>query len=238
MSDVVISFRDGTERWLSPPQSVVFGRATSDNIVGLDASDKGISSRAGAVTWTRSGWQVVNLSTKRPLFVEVPGNARFRLDCAQRFAICDRSVDVVVEGRIRRHAITVTSPSLPAAGGVLAERDEPVDRASEEETDLVELDVSRTDFLVLVAMVSPRLARFPHRGEHPLTYEAIARLLGPGFSATGVRRRIDRVREALAAGHVFIEGPQARYELTDHLLEHRIVRPSHLALLDRHQEGG
>ena len=238
MTDVVISLRDGRERLLSPRQSMVFGRCSRDDIVGLDPDDVGISSRAGAITWTRNGWLVVNLSAKRPLFIEVPGNARYRLDCGRRFAVCEHTTDVVVEGRIRRHAITITTTSQAGDGaadhGELARQ--PPSPSPVTVTEVEELDLSPLDFVVLVALASNRLRRFPHRGEHPLTYEQIADLLGPGSTAVAVRRRIERVREALAGQGVYTDGPQARYDLTDFLLEHRIVRPSHLALLDQHRE--
>ena len=73
---------------LSPDQPFVFGRADTDDIVGLDANDMGISAEAGSVECAWGLWWVVNRSRKRRLLLDDDGGGvPQRLDSGHRHAI-------------------------------------------------------------------------------------------------------------------------------------------------------
>ena len=63
---------DGERFSASYSSPLVFGRADAEGIVGLDATDMGISAVAGSVELAWGVWWVVNQSTKRALLIETP----------------------------------------------------------------------------------------------------------------------------------------------------------------------
>ncbi len=85
----------------------------------------------------------------------------------------------------------------------------------------------------LAALCAGYLRSFPHRREHPHTYEEAAGLLGGApWSADRVRKSIERVKTRFATkGGVYFEGPQANYELAGHLISTGILSGEDLARL-------
>jgi hypothetical protein len=164
----------GGERFTaSPERPLVFGRDDGDGVVGLHADDMGISAVAGSLELARGVWWVINQSTKRPLLLEHPGGTtQMRLAPGHRHALTTDRVDVLVPGAIYTHVLEVALPDAYVAGlrggggafttGTLT-------------GEAVNLSDRERD--ALTALCAGYLESFPHRREHPNTYEEAARLL-------------------------------------------------------------
>ena len=94
----------GEEFQVAPDHPFVFGRSDDEGVVGLDASDMGISAIAGSLEWAWGLWWLVNHSRKRRLLLDDgTGGQGQRLECGQRFAINVRRLTVLVPGAIYTH---------------------------------------------------------------------------------------------------------------------------------------
>ena len=209
-----------------------FGRADAEGIVGLDPRDMGISALAGAVELDAGFWWIVNLSRKRPLFIDLGSGSELRLDCQHRHAINSAPVSVIVRGAILAHRLDVTVPpaDLPdhhPAGF------EPAGGPQSSGTLTADVRLSESDRDAVVALFASYLESFPRRSRHPADYQQAAELLGPPWTKTTVRKRVERIRQRLADSGYYFEGPHARYDLADHLIANGIIGPADLDRLPR-----
>ena len=214
---------------VSADRPFVFGRADDDGVVGLDPSDMGISAVAGSVESSWGVWWAVNQSAKRVLLLEDPtGPGQIRLAPGHRHALTNARVKVLVPGVIYTHALEVVLPSdyvegLRGGAGRLTTGTitSAVVALSERERD------------ALAALCAGYLRSFPHRREHPHTYEEAAGLLGgQPWSADKVRKAVERVKTRFATkAGLYFEGPQANYELAAHLIANSVLSGEDLARL-------
>jgi len=207
----------------------VFGRADGDGVVGLDAKDMGISGVAGSIEFTWGVWWVVNQSTKRPLLIEHPaGPGQLTLAPGHRHAVTVERLSVIVPGAIYSHVLDVVLPHdyTSALRG---------DAARLTSGTLVASSVGLSDRErdAVTALSAGYLESFPHRREHPNTYEESARLLGGDtWTADRVRKAVERVKARFAEKEgVYFSGPQANYELAGHLVAAGILSGEDLARL-------
>ncbi len=209
--------RIADEEFLASTQSpFVFGRTDADGVVGLDANDMGISAVAGSVETAWGVWWVVNQSTKRPLLIEhFGGPSQLRLAPGHRHAATTDRLSVLVPGAIYTHVLEVTLPEAYAGelrGGV--------GRLTTGTLTGADVSISERERDALAALCAGYLESFPHRREHPNTYEEAANLLGgPPWSGDKVRKAVERVKARFATkGEQYFEGPQANYDLAAHLI--------------------
>lgn len=212
---------------LSAEQPFAFGREDADGVVGLDANDMGISAVAGSVEWTWGLWWVVNQSRKRPLLLDNgTGGSPQRLECGHRHAISSARLSVLVPGVIYTHRLEVFIPE-----GELA-----CDRTPRESSGTItagDLHLSERDRDVLVALLAGYLEDFPRRQPRPRTYQEAADVLGQPWTSVTVRKRIERLRSRLARTGMYCDGPQANYDLADHLISNGILSPADLSRLPK-----
>jgi hypothetical protein len=205
----------------SAEQPFVFGRLDSPSIVGLDPNDMGISGVAGSVEFAWRVWWVVNLSRKRPLLIEHPGGReRLRLDPGERHALTAAQMVVLVPGEIFTHVIELVLPDdYVAAFQVLQGESSSGTLLSARTVKLSELERD-----ALIAVFAGYLEAFPRRREHPNSYEEAQALLGPGWSAAGVRKAVERVKRRYAdKEQLYFTGPHANYDLAAYLISNRIL---------------
>lgn len=210
----------GSEHRASFEAPFVFGRASGEGIVGLDPSDMGISAVAGSIELAWGVWWVVNQSSKRPLVLEhAEGVAHFKLAPGARQALTTPQLRVLVVGAVFTHVIDVVLPedyTSELTGGA--------GRPTTGTLTGPNVSISDKERDALTALCAGFLRPFPHRSQHPLTYEEAARLLGPSWTTTTVRKATERVKDRYAkkAG-VYFEGPQANYDLAGHLISEGIL---------------
>ena len=225
VSEAAIVLIGGDEFHVASDQPFVFGRADGDGVVGLDATDMGISAKAGAVEWMWGLWWLVNYSRKRRLLLDDgAGGQPQRLECGQRFAINVDRLTVLVPGAIYTHRVEVVIPesdlarvegSQVTSGTLLAGN----------------LRLSERDKDVLVAMFSGYLEAFPRRSTRPRTYQQAATLLGPPWTAVTVRKQIERLKDRAARIEAYFEGPHANYDLADYVVANGLLVQDDLARL-------
>lgn len=214
---------------LSAERPFVFGRADGDGVVGLDASDMGISAEAGSVEKTWGMWWVVNRSRKRRLFLdEGGGGAHQRLDCGHRHAINVPRLSVLVPGAIYTHRLEVVVPAADLARFH-------AERPSAGTIPAAEARLSERELDVVVALMSGYLQDFPRRHARPRTYQEAAELLGPPWTKTTVRKQVERLKQRLARSGVYFEGPHANHELADYLVDNGLIGPHDLGRLSEGQ---
>ena len=215
----------GEEFQVTSARPFVFGRAEKEGVVGLDASDMGISALAGAVEWMWSLWWVVNHSRKRRLLLEDgSGGQPQRLECGQRFAINVARLSVLVPGAIYTHRIEIVIPesdlarvegSRVTSGTLLSST----------------LQLSERDKDALVALFSGYLEAFPRRSARPRTYQQAAEILGPPWTAVTLRKQIERLKDRAARSEAYFEGPHANYDLADYVVANGLLSQEDLARL-------
>lgn len=197
-------------------------------MIGLDPQDMGISARALAIEFDQGVWWLANLSAKRNLLLDPGyGSAMIILRPAQRHAIAVAPLGVLVPGAIFTHRIDVHVPDaalalhrpseLGASGTIVTE----------------ELHLTESDRLALAAVFSPLLRAWPRRGAHPLSYQAAADLLGPGWTGTSVRKHVERVRQRLGESGMFFDGSHAKDDLGQYLLDNGVLTAADLIAVDR-----
>ena len=218
---------DGDEFHVTPSGGLVFGRANTPDVIGLDDNDMGISAVAGSIEWQWGVWWVVNHSRKRALLLDLGnGDAAHRLDCGQRFAITTPRITVLVVGAIFTHRIDIGVPEVD-----LARMEQ--GRSSSGTLPVDDLRLTERDKGVLAALFSGYLEAFPRRSGRPLTYRQAAELLGPPWSPLTVRKQVERVKERARRGGLYFEGPHANQDLADHLVTNSLLVPSDLGRLSR-----
>jgi hypothetical protein len=162
-------------------------------------------------------WWLVNHSRKRRLLLDDgSGGQPFRLDCGQRFAINVRHLTVLVPGAIYTHRIDIVIPESDLArvtGTVMTSGTlNPYD-----------LRLSERDKDVLIALFSGYLEAFPHRSARPRTYQQAADVLGASWTSLTVRKQVERLKERCARSGLYFDGPQANYDLADHLVANSLL---------------
>src|SRR5579862_8906429 len=96
----------GEQRFeLAPGEVLTFGRDPSCAVC-LDPDDLGISRLAGSIEQDAATWWVLNRSTVRPLEVVDEIGIRTVVAPGRRLAVFG-PLTVVVEGSVRRHALSV-----------------------------------------------------------------------------------------------------------------------------------
>jgi hypothetical protein len=202
----------------------VFGRSGTAGVVGLDATDMGISAKAGAVEFGWGVWWVVNHSRKRRLLIEESTTAAARrLDCGDRYAITSSRVVVLVPGAIYTHRVEILLPE----GAVTGLHVEQASTSGTLMPDRVRL--LDKDRLVLAVIFGGYLRSFPRHDARPLSYQEAADALGPPWTKITVRKQVERIKERFARHGVFFEGPRANDVLAEHLLDHGLLSPVDLA---------
>jgi len=209
----------------------IFGRRDGEGVVGLDPNDMGISAVAGSIEAAWGLWWLVNESTKRPLLIEYPGGpGPVRLSPGHRHALVSGQLNVLVPGAIYTHVVEIVLPST-YAGGLAAN---PGRLTTGTITGAV-VSLSDRERDALTGVFAGYLESFPHRREHPNSYEAAAVLLGgqaASWSADRVRKAVERVKARFAAKQsTYFEGPQANYDLAAHLLTASVLSGEDLARL-------
>jgi len=205
---------------VSAERPLVFGRADADDVVGLDPNDMGISAVAGSVEKAWGLWWVVNRSAKRRLLLDIgEGGLPQQLGCGQRHAISVAHLSILVPGVIYTHRLDVVVPitDLVRDAGRLSSG-----------TITGEVGLSERDRDAVVALLSGYLEAFPRRQARPRTYQQAAELLGPPWTRTTVRKQIERLKQRLAGLGVYFEGPQANFDLADHLIGNGLLCPADL----------
>ena len=217
---------DGEEFQLGE-EPFMFGRSDRDGVVGLDAGDMGISAVAGSVERLGGVWWVVNRSRKRRLLLELgAGTAPIPLGCGQRFAMSVPRLAVLVPGAIFTHRVEVAVPEGEVAR---VESDMPPSGT----ITVGDLVLSERDRDALVALLGGYLEVFPRRLARPRTYQQAAVLLGPPWTKLTVRKQIERLKERLARTGIYFDGPQANYDLADHLIGEGLLGPNDLDRMHR-----
>ncbi len=218
--------RIGDDRYSIPPdRPFVFGRNGAGDVVGLDDTDMGISRFAGSVRFDYGFWWVVNLSAKRHLLLDDgPGEVPQRLRCGRRHAINVACLTILVPGLNYTHRIEVIVPATELA------RIEPAGASS---GTLVADDIrlSDRDRDVLIATYHRYLLPFPYRARVPLSYQEASDLLGPPWTDTRLRKQIDRFKARLARLGLYFDGPQAKPQLGEYLVDNAILGPADLERL-------
>jgi hypothetical protein len=184
----------------------------------------GVSAVAGSVEWAWGLWWVVNRSRKRRLLLDDgEGGEPPRLGCGQRHAITVARLSVLVTGVMFTYRLEVLVPT-----GDLARFN-----AVQTTTGTItgEVNLTERDRDVVVALLSGYLEEFPRREARPRTYQQAAELLGPPWTKTAVRKQVERLKERLARAGVFVDGPQANFELADHLIGNGLLSPEDLRRL-------
>jgi hypothetical protein len=143
---------------------LTFGRSPRTTLC-LDPADLGISRVAGSLEADAGVWWLVNKSTVRPLEVVDDVGIRTVLPPGRRLAVT-APITVIVEGAMRRHALTVDLPEeaqdSSSAGPFSGPQVEgnPTRAASE-------VSITSADKLALVALFSGYLEPFPRYDPHP-----------------------------------------------------------------------
>lgn len=197
----------------------VFGRADSDGVVGLDASDMGISAIAGSVESAWGVWWVVNQSKKRPLLLQHPAEPnRLTLAPGHRHALTTDRAEVLVPGAIFTHVLAVTLPDV-----YVSQLRAGVGRVSTGTLTEARVGLTPADRKALVGLCAGYLESFPRRREHPNTYAEAARLIGEGWTGTRVRKAVERVKAKYAEEGIYFQGSEANYELAANLVSSGVL---------------
>lgn len=219
--DVVVA-RPGERHQLQPGQVYTFGRAPS--CTGrLDPNDLGISRIAGSIEHHGGAWWVHNRSTVRPLTVVDDVGIRTVVAPGRQVGVVGE-VTVVVEGALRRHAITVTAEAPPGPGEALDTGDP---RPTATAAGVV---INDQDRRALVSLFSGYLEPFPRYHPYPRSYADAAAALG--WPRTTLVKRIEYIRTRLTnAGVPNLLGETALQHLAEWALTTRVITREDLALL-------
>jgi hypothetical protein len=208
-------------------EELTFGRSQRTTLC-LDPSDLGISRVAGSLEADAGVWWLVNKSTVRPLEVVDDVGIRTVLPPGRRLAVT-APITVIVEGAMRRHALTVDLPeeALGASAGDPFSaphlEGNPTRAASE-------VSITSADKVALVALFSGYLEPFPRYDPHPKSYaDAAARLDWP---RTTLVKRVEYMRTRLTnAGVPNLLGENALPHLAEWALATGLISRTDLALL-------
>jgi hypothetical protein len=205
---------------------LTFGRSQRATLC-LDTADLGISRIAGSLESESGVWWLVNKSTVRPLEVVDDVGIRTVLPPGRRLAVT-APITVIVEGEMRRHALTI---DLPVEAQEALDRG-PFSNVHEENPTRAASEVSITpaEKLALVALFSGYLEPFPRYDPHPKSYaEAAARLDCP---RTTLVKRVEYLRTRLTNAAVpNLLGENALQHLAEWALATGLISRADLALL-------
>ncbi len=208
-------------------EGLTFGRSPRTTLC-LDPADLGISRVAGSLESDAGVWWLVNKSTVRPLEVVDDVGIRTVLPPGRRLAVT-APITVIVEGAMRRHALTVDLPEEAqdsSSGGPVSgsQVDGNPTRAASE------VSITSADKLALVALFSGYLEPFPRYDPHPKSYaDAAARLDWP---RTTLVKRVEYMRTRLTnAGVPNLLGENALQHLAEWALATALISRTDLALL-------
>ena len=224
--DVSVLIGD-TEFVVSDSKPLHFGRADTRGTVGLDPGDMGISSVAGSVERMWGLWWIVNRGRKRTLLLgDARGGALKRVPCGERCTINQGYTTVLVSGAIYTHVLEIVVPhgDLPPRARSVP-KFESVDRGG--------MQLSEIDKDVLMALGADYLRSFPHRPVASTTYEQAAQILGPPWTRVAIRNRVRRLRQRAASTGPRLLGPDANFDLIDHLIVRSLLIPSDLERISR-----
>lgn len=206
---------------------LTFGRSPRTTLC-LDPADLGISRVAGSLEADAGVWWLVNKSTVRPLEVVDDVGIRTVLPPGRRLAVT-APITVIVEGAMRRHALTVDLPEeaqdSSSAGPFSGPQVEgnPTRAASE-------VSITSADKLALVALFSGYLEPFPRYDPHPKSYAAAAARLH--WPRTTLVKRVEYMRTRLTnAGVPNLLGENALQHLAEWALATALISRADLALL-------
>ncbi|HTW09849.1 MAG TPA: hypothetical protein VME46_20270 [Acidimicrobiales bacterium] len=209
-------------------EELTFGRSQRATLC-LDPADLGISRVAGSLEAEAGVWWLVNKSTVRPLEVVDDVGIRTVLPPGRRMAVT-APITVIVEGAMRRHALTVDLPDGAVEGA--SRRPLPAVEAEEGNPTRAASDVSITpaDKLALVALFAGYLEPFPRYDPHPKSYaDAAGRLDWP---RTTLVKRVEYLRTRLTnAGVPNLLGENALQHLAEWALATGLISRADLALL-------
>ena len=208
-------------------EELTFGRSPRTTLC-LDPSDLGISRVAGSFEADAGVWWLVNKSTVRPLEVVDDVGIRTVLPPGRRLAVT-APITVIVEGAMRRHALTVDLPEEALEGGPGG----PISGPHFEGTPpraASEVSITSADKVALVALFSGYLEPFPRYDPHPKSYaDAAARLKWP---RTTLVKRVEYMRTRLTnAGVPNLLGENALQHLAEWALATGLISRTDLALL-------
>jgi len=215
----------GSRRFVVPrSRPFYFGRADGPDVVGLEASDRGISSYAGSVEWD-GRWFVTNPSHKCQLLLdEGRGGGVLSLDCLHAHAINVERLAVWVRGSIRRHPIVVTVPveDLPRVD---------LNRPPTRPGTVTGATLNGAERLVVVALFEGYLLSPPRHEPHPRSYAEAAERLADGRTRDSARKQIEHLRERLRKQDLYFEGPHANYEMAEYFIRYKLITADDLGLL-------
>lgn len=201
-----------------------FGRGDGPDVVGLEATDRGISCYAGSVEWDGRWWMVANVSRKCQLFLdEGLGGGLQLLDCLHTQVINVDRLTVWVPGQIRRHqvVITVPGPALPR-----------VDLNLPSTGTITGVTLSDAERLVVVALFEGYFLSPPRYDPHPRTYAEAAARLSPPRTRNSVRKQVEHLKERLRKkNQLYFEGPRANSEMADYFRRNKVITCDDLRLL-------
>ena len=80
----------------------------------------------------------------------------------------------------------------------------------------------------MVALLEGYLLPFPYYQPWPRTYEEAAQRLGPDWTKSKVRKRVERLRIRLSRNGPPLEGPRANYDMAEYLLAQKVIGPDDL----------
>lgn len=224
----------GHEYHATQTSPVVFGRADKPEerghdeagdeveeaqVVGLDPRDQGISARAGSVEW-KGLWFVVNRSSKRKLYIDDGGGAQ-PLGCGQLCVVNASPLTIQVRTEIRTHFLVVTIPSADLArfsGNAISTG-----------TLVPEIWLDDDERKAVLALFRTYLLPAPRYEPRPLSYNKAVRWADEAWTATALRRRIDRLKLRLSATGPAFEGPHANHDLAEYLIANNVIGPEDLS---------
>jgi hypothetical protein len=217
--------RPGERHELGPSDVYTFGRAATCT-ARLDPNDLGISRVAGSIEHGSGTWWVNNRSTVRPLTVVDDVGIRTVVAPGRRLAVVGE-VTVVVEGALKRHAITVTAEAPPPPEEIFDTGDpRPTATAAE-------VVINDLDRRALVSLFAGYLEPFPRYRPHPRSYADAAAALG--WPRTTLVKRIEYLRTRLtSAGVPNLLGETALQHLAEWALTTRVITREDLARLRSH----
>jgi hypothetical protein len=207
---------------LHESEPFTFGRA-DDCSLRLDATDTGISRRAGSLEHEGGTWWLVNRSSLRPLAVTDELGFRSLLAPGRRLAV-EAPVRVTVDGTAASHVLAVDVPRVrPASEAAGAGTATSVGNG---------VLVSEADRAAMVALFAGYLEDPPRYDPYPKSYAAAAARLG--WPRTTLVKRIEYLRTRLTnAGVPNLTGWNALPGLAEYAITARLISKDDLRLIGR-----
>jgi len=229
---VVVTRRDERHE-IEPGEVYTFGRSDTCSAT-LDPDDLGISRVAGSIEHEAGTWWVHNRSSVRPLTAIDDIGIRTVVAPGRRLAVVGE-VTVVVDGALRRHAITITSETAPPAKIATGDQatvengGDPLQTMSAQAVVINDMDRK-----ALVALFAGYLEPFPRYHPFPRSYAEAAAALG--WPRSTLVKRVEYIRTRLtSAGVPNLLGETALPHLAEWVLATGVLTRDDLGLLRRHR---